>query len=228
MSLLSELRVFIGLVHSGSFTATAAQLGIPRPTASLAIQKLEKRLKARLFIRTTRQVQLTPDGEALFERARMLIDEVDSLENLFQEQDAELLGQLRVDVPSRIARRLIAPALPDFHAHYPRLEILLHSSDRHIDLAREGLDCALRVGTAGPSNLTVRHLGKLPLINCASPRYLARFGVPESPAHLSQHQVVRYQPMGLGEAAAPWEWMDGANHHTLALNGPVAVNNVEN
>jgi DNA-binding transcriptional LysR family regulator len=83
MSLLNGLHVFIGLVHSGSFTATAANLGIPRPTATLAIQKLEKRLGARLFIRTTRQVWPTLDGEALFERARMFLDEVDSLENFF-------------------------------------------------------------------------------------------------------------------------------------------------
>ncbi|MFT0532801.1 LysR substrate-binding domain-containing protein [Castellaniella hirudinis] len=228
MSLLNELRVFIGLVHSGSFTATAANLGIPRPTATLAIQKLEKRLGARLFIRTTRQVRLTADGEVLFERARMFLDEADGLENIFQQQDAELLGPLRVDAPSRIARRLIAPALPDFHTRYPQLDILLSSSDRHIDLAREGLDCALRVGAPGPSNLTARHLGTLSMVNCASPRYLARFGVPASPADLGQHQVVRYQPMAPGEAAALWEWMDGPNHHTLNLGGPVAVNNVEN
>ncbi len=139
-----------------------------------------------------------------------------------------LVGQLRVDAPSRISRRLIAPALPDFHARHPLLEIFLSSSDRRIDLAREGIDCALRVGSPGSNNLSVKPLGKLRMINCASPHYLARFGTPNTPTDLNHHQMVRYQPMAPGEPPAPWEWMDDHDHHTLNLDGPVSVNNAEN
>ncbi|WP_043680951.1 LysR family transcriptional regulator [Castellaniella defragrans] len=228
MSLIDEIRVFVSVTHSGSFTTAAALLGIPRPTASLAIQKLERRLGSRLFNRTTRHVKLTPDGEEFFERARLFIEDAESLEHFFHTQETEMTGRLRVDVPSRIARRLIAPALPEFHARHPRLEILLGSSDRLTDLAREGFDCALRVGSAGLDSLIVRPLGRLRMVNCASPDYLARFGMPASPDDLPRHQAIHYLPATIGEQPVPWEWMEGPARHALRMPGPVAVNNVEN
>lgn len=228
MSLIDEIRTFISVTHSGSFTSAAARLGIPRPTASLAIQRLEKRLGARLFNRTTRHVQLTSDGEDFFERARGFLEDADGLEQFFRTQDSEMTGHLRMDVPSRIARRLIAPALPAFHARHPGLDILLGSSDRLTDLAREGFDCALRVGPAGPGKLIVQPMGRLRMINCASPGYVARFGVPATPTDLTRHQAVHYLPTAIGEQPTPWEWTEGPARHTLRMAGPVSVNNAEN
>ena len=228
MNLIDELRIFVSVARSGSFTSAAAQLGLPRTTASLAIQKLEQRLGSRLFNRTTRQVKLSPDGEDFFERARLFIEDADSLEQFFRTQDTDLSGQLRVDAPSRIARRLIAPALPEFHTRHPRLEILLGSSDRFVDLAREGLDCAVRVGSPGPGNLISRPLGWLRMINCASPAYLARFGMPATPDDLQHHQEVHYLISTAQAQTAPWEWLDGTTRRTLKMAGPVTVNNAEN
>ena len=226
MDLIEQLRIFIRVAHSGGFTVAADQLGLPRPTVSLAVQRLEARLGVRLLNRTTRRVGLTQDGEALLERAAVLVADAEELEQQFKPQGATLGGRLRVDMPSRVARRLVAPMLPDFVGRYPGLLLELGSSDRPVDLVHEGIDCALRVGELASGSLVARPLGTLRLINCASPAYLARQGVPQSPADLPAHQGVNYASSTTGRSA-PWEWQEDGQARSLQLNGPVAVNNVE-
>lgn len=226
MDLIAQLRVFIQVADSGGFSSAAAQLDLPRPTVSLAVQQLEARLGARLLHRTTRRVSLTSDGQALRERAGALVSDADEVEQLFRTQGAELSGHLRVDLPSRIARRLVAPALPAFLARHPHISIELGSSDRAIDLVREGVDCALRVGAVTTTSLVARPLGQLTMVNCASPAYLTRRGVPTSPQDLAQHETVQYAAPGGGHAS-PWEWTEGGRTHARTLTGPVTVNNVE-
>ncbi|EKZ95429.1 MULTISPECIES: LysR family transcriptional regulator [Cupriavidus] len=226
MDRIEQLRIFLRVAHSGGFTLAADQLGLPRPTVSLAVQQLEARLGVRVFNRTTRRVSLTRDGEALLDRAMALVADSEELEQQFRPHGAVLSGRLRVDMPSRIARRLVAPALPDFLARHPGLTLELGSSDRAIDLVREGVDCALRVGEMTSSSLVARPLGVLRMIHCASPAYLARHGVPLKPEDLDQHQAVNYASPASGRIA-PWEWRDAGEVRTLKMNGPVAVNNVE-
>jgi len=226
MDRIDRLRIFLRVAQCGSFTLAADQLGLPRASVSAAVQQTEAALGVRLLHRTTRRVGLTPDGEALLEHARTLVDDVDELEQRFRPQGAALSGRLRVEVPSRIARRLVAPALPSFLAQHPAIEIELGSSDRAVDLVHEGIDCALRVGPLAPSSLVARPLGRFGLINCASPAYLARHGTPRSPADLDRHQAVHYVPPA-GGRAAPWEWQEGGAPRTRALAGQVAANNAE-
>ena len=225
MDLIEQLRTFIQVAHSGGFTPAAAQLDLPRPTVSLAVQQLEARVGTRLLNRTTRRVSLTPDGQALLERASMLVDDADELAQAFQAEGAQLAGHLRVDVPSRMARRLIAPALPGFFARHPQVALELGSSDRAVDLVREGIDCALRVGELASSSLVARPLGRLRMINCASPAYLARWGTPRSLQHMARHQAVHYATSGGG--VAPWEWQERGHTRTLSTTAQVAVNNAE-
>ena len=226
MDLIEQLRIFIRVAHSGGFTVASDQLGVPRPTVSLAVQRLEARLGVRLLNRTTRRVGLTQDGEALLERAAALVADAEELEQQFKPQGATLAGRLRVDMPSRVARRLVAPMLPEFVERYPGLVVELGSSDRPVDLVHEGIDCALRVGELASGSLVARLLGTLRLINCASPAYLARHGVPQSPADLPLHQGVNYASSTTGRSA-PWEWLEDGQPRSLQMNGPVAVNNVE-
>lgn len=226
MDRIDQLRIFIRVAHSGGFTVAADQLGLPRPTVSLAIQQLEARLGARLFNRTTRRVSLTRDGDALLERAIALVADSEELEQQFRPQARALQGRLRVDLPSRIARRLVAPALPAFFGRYPGIELELGSSDRAIDLVHEGIDCALRVGGLSASSLVALPLGALRLINCASPAYLARHGIPQSPADLSRHFAVNYAAPTSGRIA-PWEWTEDGRLQTLAMRSQVAANNAE-
>lgn len=226
MDRIDQYRIFIRVAQSGGFSAAASQLGLPRPTVSLAIQSLEARLGTRLLNRTTRRVSLTQDGEALLERAIALVADSEELEQQFRPQAQAVRGRLRVDLPSRIARRLVAPALPAFLARHPGIELDLGSSDRTIDLVHEGIDCALRVGELPASSLVARPLGAFALIHCASPAYLARHGVPRSPADLPRHLVVNYASPASGRIAA-WEWIEDGQVHSLPMRAQVSANNAE-
>ncbi|MET3515103.1 DNA-binding transcriptional LysR family regulator [Pseudacidovorax sp. 1753] len=226
MDLIDQLRVFTRVAHSGGFTAAAQQLGLPRTTVSFAIQQLEGRLGARLLNRTTRRVSLTQDGEAMLERALLLVAEAEELTHQFDPSGTAVSGRLRVDLPSRMARLLAAPALPALLARHPGLVVELGSSDRAVDLVLDGVDCALRVGGLSASSLVARPLGMLRLGNYASPAYLAAHGVPQTPEDLPAHCAVNYAPPSLGRAV-PWEWTQDGELRTLDLGGRVTVNNVE-
>lgn len=226
MDRIDHLRVFVRIASCRSFAQAADQLGLPRATVSLAMQQLETRLGARLLNRTTRRVGLTPDGEALLERAAALIADMEDIEQQFRPAGGKVVGRLRVDVPGRIARRLIAPALPELLARHPDLQLDLGSSDRAVDLVHEGVDCALRVGPLAPSSLVARPLGSVELINCASPDYLARHGTPRGPQDLNSHLVVDYVSPTTGRSA-PWEWVEDGQTRTMQPPSRVSANNAE-
>lgn len=226
MDRIDQLRIFLRVAHCGGFSLAADQLGVPRPTVSLAIQQLEARMGARLFNRTTRRVSLTQDGEAMLERATALVADCDELEQQFRPHPGAMQGRLRVDVPSRIARRLVAPALPGFFERHPGIELDLGSSDRAIDLIHEGIDCALRVGELSASSLVARPLGMFRLVNCASPAYLEHYGVPRSPVDLPLHLAVNYAQPASGRVAL-WEWSEEGQLRTLAMRARVSANNAE-
>lgn len=225
MDKLEQYRVFVQVAEMSSFIKAAHALELPRASVSAAIQQLETTLGTRLLHRTTRQVRPTPDGLQLLERARALLAEAEDIDQLFQAGQRKVSGRLKVDVPSRIARRLIAPALPGFLRRYPRLQVALGSTDRAIDLVQEGVDCAVRFGTLQDSSLVVRPLGQVALINCASPDYLAEHGVPAHPDDLAhQHWAVGYASASNGRELA-WELPPSAQ--ALQVPSRVLVNNAE-
>ncbi|MDP9601349.1 transcriptional regulator, LysR family [Variovorax sp. YR750] len=226
MDRIDLLQVFVCVAETGSFTRAADRLGLPRASVSTAVQQLETRLGSRLLHRTTRRVGLTPDGEVMLERARALVADMEDMEQQFLPAHGQVSGRLKVDVPSRIARRLIAPALPEFFGRHPAIELELGSSDRAVDLVLEGVDCALRVGPMASSSLVARPLGHFTLINCASPAYLVRHGTPRTPADLPQHIAVNYASPTSGRAA-PWEWLRDGEIATLRMRSQVAANNAE-
>jgi DNA-binding transcriptional LysR family regulator len=226
MDRIDQLRIFVRIASCRSFALAADQLGLPRATVSIALQQLEARLGTRLLNRTTRRVSLSQDGEALLERATGLVADMEDIEQQCLPAAGEVVGRLRVDVPSRIARRLVAPALPALLASHPQLHVELGSSDRAIDLVHEGVDCALRVGTLPSSSLVARPLGAFELINCASPAYLSRRGTPRGPQDLAGHEVVDYVSPTSGRTA-PWEWVDGGEVRSTLPNSRVGANNAE-
>ena len=226
MDRIDHLRIFARIAACGSFSLAAEQLALPRATVSLAMQQLELRLGVRLLHRTTRRVGLTADGEALLDRASALVADMEDIEQQFHPTGRSIVGRLRVDVPSRIARRLMAPALPAFLEQYPQIGVELGSSDRMIDLVHEGVDCALRVGTLTPSSLVARAVGEFEVVNCASPDYLQRHGTPVGPEELPQHLAVDYVSPTSGRAA-PWEWQEGSQTRSSAVPSRIAVNNAE-
>lgn len=230
MDKLDQYRVFIQVAEMGSFIKAAYALQLPRASVSAAIQQLESDMGARLLHRTTRQVRLTVDGMQLLERVRLLLADAEDIDRLFHISQREVSGRLNVDVPSRIARRLIAPALPSLLRRHPHLQLSLGSTDRPIDLVKEGVDCAVRVGTLHNSTLVVRSLGQIALINCASPSYLEVYGTPVTPEDLVKgHCSIGYAFASTGREV-PWEYLDLSSERKHVVNVPsrIVVNNAEN
>lgn len=199
---------------------------MPRSSVSAAIQELEGRVGARLLNRTTRKVTVTQDGAAFYERCLRVIADVQETENLFRQASVGPSGSIKVDVPGRVGRLIVAPALPEFLERYPHIHVHLGVTDRAVNLIEEQVDCVLRVGPLGDSGLIARKMGSLPLINVASPAYLARYGMPQLPEDLATHQVVRYASP-TSQRVASWEWMEGDKPQFLDLPGRVTVNNAE-
>ena len=227
MDVLDRYRLFVRIAESGGFSRAARALGLPRATASAAIQRLEAELGTRLFHRTTRDVSLTADGAQLLERVRPLLAQADGVEQLFQARRRQVSGRLNVDVPSRMARRLVAPALPGLLHRHPRLQLALGCSDRPADVVREGLDCVVRVGEVRAPGLVRRSLGTLALVNCASAGYVREFGEPRDPSELGHaHAMIGYAPSATARAA-PWEWEDATGTHALTPACRVIVDSAE-
>ncbi|PWR24718.1 LysR family transcriptional regulator [Zavarzinia aquatilis] len=226
MDRIDLFRIFTRVVDCSSFTRAADTLGLPRSSVSAAISELEARVGARLLHRTTRKVSPTHDGTAFYERCLRLIADVEEAEGLFRDGADGPSGRLRVDVPGRIGRLIVAPALPEFLDRHPGLDIELRVTDRAVDLVEDGVDCVLRVGPLADSGLVARRIGDLALINVASPAYLARHGVPLSPADLDGHHAVNYASPSSGRVE-DWEWLEAGVLRSRSLRGRVTVNSAE-
>ena len=222
-NILELLRTFVRVYELASFTAAADNLGLPRSTVSEQIRALEQRLGARLLQRTTRRVQPTQDGQLLYERSRDMLDQADDIEALFRDSRA-LTGRLRIDLPVALARSLVMPRLGEFLERHPAIEIEVSATDRLVDLVREGFDCVLRIGEVADTGLVARRLGRYPLVNCASPAYLERYGIPKTLADLADHQLIHYVPV-LGARSAGFEYQENGKPMCLPMQGRVTVNN---
>jgi LysR family transcriptional regulator for bpeEF and oprC len=226
MDRIDLFATFVCVVDRASFTKAAATLGQPRSSVSAAIRQLEDRLGTRLLHRTTRHVSPTQDGLALYERCVRLVAEVEDVEALFRGEAEGPAGRLRIDVPGRIGRLILAPALPDFLARYPGIDVELGVTDRAVNLIEDRVDCVLRVGPLADSSLIARSLGELALINVASPAYLARRGTPAGPQDLPAHDAVNYASPSIGRID-DWQWREDGQSRSLIMGGRVTVNSAE-
>jgi DNA-binding transcriptional LysR family regulator len=227
MNPFSAMQAFVRVADLGSFTQAAEQLGLPKAAVSTAVRQLETRFGTRLLHRTTRRVQLTQDGQLVWQRCQDLLADFDELQALFQQGPSELTGRLRVDMPLGVARHVVMPALPAFLREHPQLEVELSSTDRRVDLVREGFDCVLRVGQLGESSLVARPLGHYQMANVASAGYVAAHGRPESLADLARHRLVHYQ-LALGSRSPGFEYLDETGETRFEpMPGALTVNNSE-
>jgi DNA-binding transcriptional LysR family regulator len=220
------LKTFVRVAEVGSFTQAAANLGLQKASVSEHVRALEDIVGARLLHRTTRKVQATHDGLALLERCKDLLSDMDEIEGMFRRDGAELSGRLRVDMPTAIARKIVMPRLAEFILQYPQLQIEVSSTDRRVDVVREGFDCVLRAGETVDDSLIARQLGMMTMTNCASPAYLARYGTPHTLEDLASHQLIHYSPV-LGMRSSGFEYAINDETRSIAMAGAVTVNNVE-
>lgn len=226
MDRLDLYRIFARVVETRSFTRAADGLQMPRSTVSTAVAELEARLGARLLQRTTRSVSPTPEGEALHQRCLPLLSEAEDVETMFRAATRQIQGRVRVDVPGRIGRLILMPALPGFLADWPGILVDVGVSDRPVDLVGEQVDLALRVGALPDSSLRARRISEIAQINVASPAYLARYGTPQVPADLDRHLQVAYASPANGRVF-DWEWLDEGRRRERPVAWQVSANCAE-
>jgi DNA-binding transcriptional LysR family regulator len=203
---LSGIQAFVRAVEAGSFARAADSLGLTRSAVGKSIARLERRVGARLFHRTTRAQSLTEDGQMFYERCRRALDEIDAAEAALEAGRRDPAGRLRVSVPLLFGRHCVAPVLAGLARRHPRLDVEIAFSDRLVDLFEDGVDLAVRIGELRDSpNLAARRLGVQTFVMCAAPAYLAGRSRPVRAEDFAKLTALTYSRAGVEQ---PWEALD--------------------
>ncbi|MCA8863974.1 MULTISPECIES: LysR family transcriptional regulator [unclassified Halomonas] len=190
MDRLSDIALFLRVVDLGTISAAARSLDLSVAVASQRLQRLEKGLNVRLLHRTTRRLHPTPEGLALAEQGRELVEGLEALTQDLRGSADNVTGTLRVTLPHSFGRQYISPLLPEFLNRYPRLDLCVGLTDQVVDLVGEGYDLGIRIGILEDSSLVARRLADDERVLCASPDYLKRHGTPQRPGELADHQCL--------------------------------------
>ena len=195
MDRFNAMQAFARVVETGSFTKAAETLHMSKTSVTQLVQQLEARLRVNLLNRTTRKVNVTADGAVYYERVIKLLADMDDAETSLSNASFLPRGRLRVDVPSPFARMILIPALPDFYAQYPDIQLDMGVSDRMVDLISESVDCVVRGGELTDLSMVARRVGDLKLGVYAAPSYLESVGLPSHPQELlsPDHYIVRFK-----------------------------------
>ncbi|MBM3343478.1 MAG: LysR family transcriptional regulator [Betaproteobacteria bacterium] len=205
MASLDLIVSFAAAARHAGFARAARELGLSPSAVAKNIASLEAQLGMRLFHRTTRQVILSQDGEDLYARCKRILEEVESLETAAADARTGPRGTLRIDMPVTYGRQVVLPVLTRLMGRYPELKIDARFSDQVVDIVKEGLDAAVRIGPLADSNLVGRMFDQQAIWTCASPSYLARHGKPESPDALSAHTCLLFRLPSSGRDR-PWQF----------------------
>jgi DNA-binding transcriptional LysR family regulator len=217
---VKAMKVFVRIYERSSFTLAADDLNLPRATLTHTLNQFEAWLGTRLLERSTRRVRPTLDGEAYYQRCVQLLAELEEAELAFRSVAPK--GRLRVDLHGTLAKYFVVPALPQFMARYPDIELSISEADRFVDLIAEGVDCVLRAGTLGDSALIGRRVANLRQVTCASPAYLRKYGEPKSLAELSKHRAVNYVSRTTAKLF-PFEFMVDGELQEVSIDGALSV-----
>jgi len=210
---------FVAIVEAGSLTAAALQLGIPRPTLSRRLARLEERLGVRLLHRTTRRMKMTPHGESLYGKAQLVVRTAREAEAEVRRLDGVPRGPLRVCVPGEMPHALFTGWLIAFLRAYPEVTLDVTGASAPFDLVAEGFDVALSAGLAQGESLVAKTLFWNTLSAVASPGYLATHGAPTAAADLAAHACIRTHRLA-GVPERSWPLLDGG---TVPVDGPLVV-----
>ena len=190
MDRIGDLSLFLRVLDLGSISAAARSLDLSVAVASQRLKRLERELGVRLLHRTTRQLHATPEGAALAEQGRALVEDLEALTGGLRQSATEVTGTLRVTLPASFGRQYISPLLPEFLALHPRVKLSVNLNDQMLDLVGSGFDLGIRVGALGDSGLVARQLAVNRRVLCAAPDYLRRHGTPRTPADLAKHDCL--------------------------------------
>jgi DNA-binding transcriptional LysR family regulator len=219
------LAIFAKVVELRSFASAATELALSKATVSKAVTRLEERIGARLFNRTSRRLALTDAGQRLAERAAQLLADGEAAESEALAQSAAPRGLVRLAVPMTFGIKNVAPLLPEFFELYPEVSIDLHLSDATVDLIGEGFDAGLRIARLPDSSLIARRLCGMPRFTVAAPSYLKRHGRPTHPMQLAEHRCFGYAYLSTPNV---WHYTNTAGEQaSVRPGGPLRVNNGE-
>lgn len=227
MDQLSCIRMFIRVVEQGSFVRVAEGLSVAPSTVTHAVAQLEREVGARLLHRTTRRVSLTEEGRRYHEVCQRVLDELREVQEDLSQAKAAPQGRLRVSLAHGFAQHVLYPALPRFFARYPRLALDLMVTDRAVNLAEEGVDCAVRASPVEPdANLVARLISTVHWVTCASPAYLAERGLPASPEALQSHECIGFVSPTSGRTT-DWVFERDGRIQKYAPTGRLTVSSLE-
>lgn len=223
MDRAAEMSAFVCAVDNGGFTAASQQLGLTPSALSKLVTRLEDRLGARLLHRTTRRLQITPEGEAFYARARAILNAMDEAEAEVAEASASPRGLLRLHCRSAFGMHQLTPAIPSFQALYPKVELDITISDQP-DGKEGNYDLSIRNGPLDESSVVARRICNLERVICAAPSYLARHGIPRSPDDLQQHNCLWITSL---PALRRWPFNTDEGIRIVPVSGNVVANNAE-
>jgi DNA-binding transcriptional LysR family regulator len=218
----SDLAFFATVVKEGSLSAAARELGVSPPAVSKRLAQLERRLGVRLLNRTTRRISLTAEGEVYVEASRRILSEIGELEQRISSTRAAPKGLLRVNATLGFGRAYVAPVVSAFRRRYPEVEVLLHLTDRPVNLTDEAFDVGIRFGDLPDARIIARKIASNRRLLAASPRYLDQRGRPASPHDLTRHDclVLRQNDSVYGL----WRFTRGRRGESVKVRGPLSSN----
>ena len=222
MDKLKQIETFVAVAQRGSLTAAAQSEGVAAAMVGRRLDALEARLGVKLLVRTTRRISLTHEGAAFLEESVRILGDIANMEAAVSAGSVRASGQLRLTAPAGFGRRHVAPLVPRFHELHPEVRISLNLSDRVVDLAAEGFDCAVRVGDLPDSSLVSTRLADNRRLCVATPAYLRRQGTPRHPRELLDSE--RYQCLTLSSEASQtrgWAFMEGDELLHIKPGGPL-------
>ncbi len=222
MDRLRAFEVFTTVVSRGGFAKAAEALDTSPANVTRYVNELETHLGVRLLNRTSRRLSLTEAGEALYERARAILDEIAEAEAAASASAVEPRGRLRINAPLSFGVLHLAPLWPKFMALHPKVELEISLSDRVVDLVEEGYDLAIRISRGGSQTHVARKLATSRNIVCASPDYLKAHGTPQAPEDLAAHRCLAYSYTAMAE---DWRLTNADGREAVVRMGPVMWTN---
>jgi DNA-binding transcriptional LysR family regulator len=220
----NEMHLFVLAIKHGGFSSAARALNISPSAVSKMISRLEERLSVRLINRTTRTLSLTEAGHSFYQRCNEILQELDDAESELTVFGQRPKGKLKINCSPGFGKHQLLPLLPSFYELYPDLTIELQLTGQSIDLVSEGVDLAIRLGQLTDTSLVARQLGESPRIVCASPDYLKRYGIPQTPDELTEHNCLS---LSTNDAFNQWRFRQNGHQHLISAQGNFTTDNVE-
>lgn len=220
MDLVSGMSMFRRVVEAESFSAVARETGLSQPTISKHVSALEKHLGVKLMNRSTRQLALTELGKEYYHHCTRILDDLEEAEASVGKQQSELTGTLRINVPVSFGRLELLPVLWSFMKEYPAINLDIVMDDHYVDLVKEGIDLAIRIGPLFDSSLVARKLGGYQRVTVATQSYLDEFGEPETIEELKQHSCIVFTLLTTGNK---WQYYEKGELKKIRVKGRVST-----